>query len=97
MGFIKGWFRDTLVDPPVKNLAIIRLDGDLYESTIQALNALYDKLSIGGYVIVDDYNVVNTCKLATHDFLSEKGISPTIIEIDGIGVYWEKKDWYSIR
>jgi len=88
--FIKGWFKDTLQDPPVDTLAIIRLDGDLYESTIQPLNALYDKLSIGGYVIVDDYHVVEPCKFAIHDFFKNQNISPNLIEIDGVGVYWEK-------
>ena len=90
--FIKGWFKDTLANPPVGELALIRLDGDLYESTIQPLTALYDKLSVGGYVIVDDYHVVEPCKIAVHDFFEIKGISPTLIEIDGVGVYWEKED-----
>ena len=89
--FIKGWFKDTLKNPPIDKLAILRLDGDLYESTIQSLEYLYDKLSVGGYVIVDDYNVVEACKHATHDFLSARKITPTIVEIDEIGVYWEKK------
>ena len=53
--FLVGWFRDTLPTAPIDSLAILRLDGDMYESTIQALSALYDKLSPGGYVIVDDY------------------------------------------
>lgn len=88
--FIKGWFKDTLPTAPINELALIRLDGDLYESTIQPLNALYDKLSKGGYVIVDDYHVVDGCKLAIEDFFSEKDISPTLVEIDGVGVYWRK-------
>ena len=53
--FLKGWFRDTLPNAPVEQLAIIRLDGDMYESTMEALVHLYPKLSRGGYSIVDDY------------------------------------------
>ena len=88
--FLKGWFKDTLPTAPISELALIRLDGDLYESTIQALDALYDKLSKGGYVIVDDYHVVEGCRLAIHDFLAAEDISPALIEIDGVGVYWKK-------
>ncbi len=46
--FLEGWFRDTLPVAPIEKLAILRLDGDLYESTMQALECLYDKLSVGG-------------------------------------------------
>jgi hypothetical protein len=88
--FLKGWFKDTLPAAPIKSLALLRLDGDLYESTIVALNALYNKLSHGGYVIVDDYHVVPGCKAAIHDFLASSQIAPRICEIDGVGVYWQK-------
>ena len=88
--FLKGWFKDTLPAAPIKSLALLRLDGDLYESTIVSLNALYKKLSPSGYVIVDDYHVVPGCKAAIHDFLASAQIAPRICEIDGVGVYWQK-------
>jgi hypothetical protein len=88
--FLKGWFKDTLPTAPIERLAILRLDGDMYESTIVPLNCLYEKLSIGGYVIVDDYHVVDGCRQAITDFFRERGISPPLEEIDGIGVYWKK-------
>lgn len=88
--FLKGWFKDTLPSAPIEKLAILRLDGDLYESTIQALEALYDKLSVGGYVIVDDYHVVAGCKQAIADFCAHRNIAPEMVEIDGVGVYWKK-------
>ena len=53
--FLQGWFKDTLPTAPINKLAILRMDGDLYNSTMDALTNLYDKLSPGGYVIVDDY------------------------------------------
>ncbi len=90
--FLKGWFKDTLPNIAADRFAILRLDGDLYESTIQALDALYDKVSLNGYVIVDDYHVVKGCKSAVHDFFAKKSISPNIIEIDGVGVYWQKTE-----
>src|SRR5262245_3203105 len=88
--FLKGWFQDTLPTAPIERLALLRLDGDLYESTIVALRALYDKLSRGGYVIIDDYRVVLACKQAVDDFCAERRLAPEIIEIDGVGVYWRK-------
>jgi hypothetical protein len=88
--FLKGWFKDTLPHAPVDKLALLRLDGDLYESTIIPLEALYDKVTSGGYVIVDDYHVVNACRQAVHDFWLQRGIKPETVEIDGVGIYWRK-------
>ena len=85
--FIKGFFKDTLHKAPIEKLAILRLDGDMYSSTIQALDALYHKVSIGGYVIIDDYKLA-ACKQAVHDFRDKYGIVDVIREIDQDGVYW---------
>lgn len=88
--FLEGWFRDTLPTAPIDQLAILRLDGDMYESTWDALTALYDRLSPGGTVIVDDYGSVPACSVAVHDFLSERGETVEIIRIDKAGSYWIK-------
>jgi O-methyltransferase len=88
--FLEGWFRDTLPAAPIERLAVIRLDGDLYESTIQAIECLYDRLSVGGYVIVDDYGNVAGCRQAIHDFRAKRGISDPIQPIDWAGVYWRR-------
>ena len=87
--FLKGWFKDTLPAAPIEALAILRLDGDMYESTVQALDALYDKLSVNGFVVVDDY-FYPPCKKAVHDFLAKKNIDARLIDIDGVGSYWQK-------
>ena len=71
--FLPGWFRDTLPSAPVERLALLRLDGDLYESTIVALESLYPKLSPGGFAIVDDYGVP-ACREAVDDFRARHGI-----------------------
>ena len=91
--FLKGWFKDTLPSAPIGRLALLRLDGDMYESTMDALKYLYDKLSPRGYVIVDDYRVVAGCREAVDDFRASRGISDAIIEIDGVGVFWQKTVW----
>jgi hypothetical protein len=89
--FLKGWFKDTLSHAPIERLAILRLDGDMYESTIQALDALYDKLSSGGFVIVDDY-FLKPCAEAVHDFRTRKAIHDPIQDIDGLGAYWRREN-----
>jgi hypothetical protein len=87
--FLKGWFRDTLPTAPIGKLAILRLDGDLYESTMDALT-LYPKLSRGGFLIVDDYNTVKACNDAIHDFRSEHGVTEPLQVLDGGGAFWRK-------
>ena len=87
--FLEGWFKDTLPVAPVERLSLLRLDGDMYESTIQTLDAMYWKLSPGGFVIVDDY-VLSGCRQAVDDFRTRHGIRSSIEEIDGAAVYWQK-------
>lgn len=88
--FLQGWFRDTMPHVPSSQLAVIRLDGDMYESTIDPLVHLYDRLSPGGWVIVDDYALFQSCKAAVHDFFAMKNINPVIRAIDRIGVFFRK-------
>ena len=88
--FLVGWFKDSLPKAPIEKLAILRLDGDLYESTLDALTALYDKVSTGGFIIVDDYGVVENCRIAVSDFREAQKITDTIYNIDGTGVFWQK-------
>jgi hypothetical protein len=88
--FLKGWFKDTLSGAPIERLAVARLDGDLYESTMDALTALYPKLSPGGYVIIDDYNSFESCNIAVNDFRRDQGISAPLSLIPGAGAFWRK-------
>ena len=87
--FLKGWFRDTLRSAPIEKLAVIRLDGDMYESTIDALTSLYPKLSAGGYLIADDYALPG-CRQAIHDYRKANGIIEEIVPIYGPAVYWQR-------
>lgn len=88
--FLKGWFKDTLSTAPIEQLAILRLDGDLYESTMDALIPLYEKVAPGGFIIVDDYGSCPPCKRAINDFRSQHGISDALQTIDAQSVYWRK-------
>ena len=88
--FLKGWFKDTLPSAPIERIAVMRLDGDMYESTIDSLTNLYPKLSRGGYVIVDDYGYIESCRQAVHDYRRGNGIEDEIKPIDWSGVYWQR-------
>jgi len=88
--FLEGWFEDTLNTDLITKLAILRLDGDLYESTMDSLKALYHKVSKGGYIIVDDYASL-ACKTAVIEFRSRNKITNPIIAIDSWGVYWKNE------
>lgn len=91
--FLVGWFKDTLPGAPIDTVSVLRLDGDMYQSTMDGLTALYHKVSPGGYVIVDDYHAVEGCRLAVHDFLKARYADEKvdIQEIDGTGVYWVRQ------
>ena len=88
--FLKGWFCDTLPTAPIEKLAVLRLDGDLYESTMDGLNALYDKVSPGGFIIVDDYGDFEPCHRAITEFRHARNINDPIEVIDWAGAYWRK-------
>jgi len=87
--FLEGWFSDTL---PTLNgpFAILRLDGDMYSSTMDALVNLYPKLNSGGFCIVDDYKSHPSCKRAVDEYRSANGITGPIIEIDNQGIFWRE-------
>jgi len=88
--FLQGWFKDTLPTAPVERLAVARLDGDMYESTMDALESLYPKLSPGGFLIVDDYYDREPCKQAVQDYRTRHGIVEEIVKIDWSGAFWRR-------
>lgn len=91
--FLKGWFKDTLPKAPVEQIALLRLDGDLYESTMDALQSLYDKVVAGGIVIIDDYNALEVCRRAVNDFFARRREPlPELTIIDWTGVWFRKPE-----
>jgi O-methyltransferase len=62
----------------------------MYESTMEGLSNLYQQLSVGGYVVVDDYGYWEGCRKAVQDFRTSQGIADHIEEIDWSGVYWRR-------
>jgi len=88
--FLKGWFRDTLPSLAKQRWAVVRLDGDMYESTMDGLVNLYPNLSVGGYLIVDDYGAIPSCRQAVEDYRRAQGIDDPIQAIDWTGVFWRR-------
>lgn len=89
--FLKGWFKDTLNTKDIDKLSLLRLDGDMYSSTMQSLNYLYPKLQIGGYIIIDDYYSVKECKIAIDEYRKKFNINEDMIRINWACVYWKKE------
>lgn len=89
--FVKGFFADSLKGPlPFTELSVLRLDGDMYSSTIETLDSLYDKVSSGGYIIIDDYALPG-CHHATNDFLHKRNIDKAKLQVvDWSGRYFRK-------
>ena len=88
--FHEGWFKDTLPRLTNERFAIIRLDGDLYESTWDALTELYPRLSAGGFAVIDDYGCIRACRAAVDEYRNQFGITGSIVPIDWTGVFWRK-------
>jgi macrocin-O-methyltransferase TylF-like protien len=91
--FLPGWFKDTLPSAPIEQIAVLRLDGDMYESTMQGLEYLYPKVAVGGFVFVDDYGALPNCCVAVEDFRREHGITEPLFVIDWTGVFWQKGNY----
>jgi len=88
--FLEGLFKDTLPTAPVQQLAVLRLDGDMYESTMDGLVNLYEKLSPGGSLIVDDYFLFEAHRQAVDEYRASFEIADPIVRIDEYGGFWIK-------
>ena len=87
--FLKGWFKDTMPTISEETFALVRLDGDMYESTMDVLTNVYDRVSKGGFVVVDDF-AIPSCRAAIEDFRALRNISDKVHKIDWTGVWWQK-------
>ena len=89
--FLPGWFSDTLPAAPIEQLALLRIDADLYQSTREVLEALYDKVVAGGFVIVDDYGAFLACRQAVDEFRAARRIAEPLRRVDRHRVFWRKQ------
>ncbi len=90
--FLPGWFAESLPRAAVGALALLRIDADIYASTREALVHLYDRVSPGGIVIVDDYGGHAPCRRAVDEFRAEREIREPLSFADRAIVYWRKAD-----
>lgn len=89
--FLPGWFADTLPSAPIERLAVLRLDGDWYDSTREALEALYPRLSPGGFAVIDDYGAPVGCRRAVDEYRAEHGIDEPLEWVNHQVVFWRKR------
>ena len=87
--FLEGWFKDTLPTVADRTWSVVRLDGDMYESTMDALVHLYPRLSVGGLLIVDDYTF-DPCQQAVADYRAATRDRRADLDGDWLGVYWRR-------
>ena len=88
--FLEGWFKDTLPNnEKIEKLSILRMDGDMYKSTMDVFESCYHKLSVGGFCIIDDWCIPD-CREAVEDWWKILGVSPAYVDIDGSSIYWQK-------
>ena len=90
--FLPGWFAETLPNAPIHKLAVLRVDADMYSSTLDVLNALYGKVSKDGYVIVDDYFTIEACRRAVDEFRGARNITTKIHNVDDCRAFWQVED-----
>jgi len=104
--FVQGFFNNSMphLRKQVGKISLLRLDGDIYESTVDVLYHLYDKVEIGGYVIIDDWNKDDRnpptpfpAKVACLDFFQVHNMNIDIVTIDPIAIYWQKKENVEIQ
>jgi hypothetical protein len=103
IAFEKGFFNESCARLRNKmletkeSIAVLRMDGDMYESTMDILFNLYDLVPVGGFVIVDDYYSVKAAKLAIHEFMNIHRVSFDFVDIDKDAVFWKKTEVLQLK
>ena len=89
---VKGWVEDTLPKNNLGPVALLHIDTNWYESVKVALDNIYDKIVVGGFIMVDDFFFFEGCRNAVLDFLKERGIEHKvqITKVDRSAVYFQK-------
>jgi O-methyltransferase len=90
--FLPGWFAESLPNAPIHKLAVLRVDADMYSSTLDVLHALYGKVSKDGYVIIDDYFTIEACRRAVDEFRAARNIKTKIQNVDDCRAFWQVED-----
>jgi O-methyltransferase len=85
----KGWFQDTVPEAAAQigPIALLRLDGDWYESTKVCLDHLYQYVTPGGFVVIDDYGAYEGCRKAVNEFLDGQLTRPFLSQVNSEIIY----------
>ena len=83
--FVKGLFQDTVAKSETGPIAVLHLDGDWYDSVKVCLDSLYDRVSPGGIVQIDDYGHWEGAKKAVDEFFGARRIRPSLQYLDYTG------------
>ena len=89
VAFLQGPLTRTLAEAPIGRVALLRVDGHDPEEVRVALDALYDKIALGGFVVVDDYGAEG-CQAVVDQFRSERGVVDPLERINWSGAWWRK-------
>jgi O-methyltransferase len=84
---VPGWFSETLPSLSVDRIALLHIDADWYQSVTEVLEALFHRVSRGGFVIFDDYGYWEGCSAAWRDFSARRGLQIPVEDIDGTGAF----------
>ncbi len=83
--FVPGLFQQTLPAAPIERIAVLHIDGDWYDSVRACLENLYDKVSPGGVIQLDDYGYWKGARKAVDEFVVKRGIRTPLRLIDYSG------------
>lgn len=81
---VRGWFDDSLSGLLGIPIAVLRLDADLFSSTLVCLERLFDLVAVGGVIVIDDYYVWDGCARAVHAFLGSRNRAERIRVFNGV-------------
>jgi O-methyltransferase len=87
--FLKGFFSESLPSSQISAISVLKLDADLYSNTSDILYNLYERVSLMGFIIVDDWSIAQ-CKAAVTDFRAAHNITDPMVPIDDTSMYWRK-------
>jgi O-methyltransferase len=90
VALVPGWFHETLPTLPANPVALLHVDADWYESVRICLDHLYDRVSPGGFVVLDDFGYWQGCRRAWQEFRQSRGLDVELTPVDGIGVWFRK-------
>jgi len=86
----EGWFQDTFKEPLPAKIAILHIDADWYASVQICLETFYDRVSDGGYIVLDDFGYWEGCREAFYDFCKKRDIKPLLERAGRQQAYWVK-------